>query len=389
MLPCFIESNCSVPSATNLTRCALHAACQQKILGASANGTVPATTICVPAGAPKTAATVDDLETYNTCLSTLEAARPASCEGSMSKFEAATGCGAACNKDFSYFKDRLKTFCSGLPEEECEFTVAPCQLPKNATGESLPQNSTTVTTATVAEITTPNGTTVTITDDGGSNLGPIIGGVVGGLLILLLLAIIALLLVRKKKNKHDSSSDLSKRTSGKEPLVGEKEAVTSNGAAPPHWQHAPPGPPGPWPAQGGAPQWGPLGAGGVYYNNAPHGAPGSQPALSMHSASGAAWPTASSIPGSNSGGYSGMQRTVGSRAAAPAQRVKVTFMSGKDTFDVTTASSLGPMPRQDSLMSSLSGTSSPAQILDAQLDFIEQTQRGMLTRSIQCAPSFS
>ena len=62
-------------------------------------------------------------------------------------------------------------------------------------------------------------------------------------------------------------------------------------------------------------------------------------------------------------------------------------MAGDDTFDVTTASSLDPMPRQDSLMSSLSGMSSPAQILDAQLDFIEQTQRGMLTRSIQCVSS--
>ena len=366
------------------------AACQQKILGASANGTVPSTPFCVPTGAPKTPVTVDDLEAYNTCVETREAARSASCESSMTKFEKATGCGPACKKDFIYYTDRLKTFCSGLPEEKCEFTVAPCQLesapaPTNATVGS-PGRSTTV----IVDPGAPGeATTVTVTDDGGSNLGPIIGGVVGGLLILLLLAIIALLLMRKKKNKRGNSSDMSKMASGKQPLVGGKEAVPPNGAAPPHWQHAPPGPPGPWPAQGGAPQWGPPGAGGVYYNNAPHGGPGSQAALSMHSASGAAWPTASSIPGSNSGGYSGMQRTVGSRAAPPAQRVKVTFMSGKDTFDVTTASSLGPMPRQDSLMSSLSGTSSPAQILDAQLDFIEQTQRGMLTRSIQCAPSFS
>ena len=300
------------------------AACRTKGLSASANGTVPAKTVCVPISAPNTAVTVDDFEAWQECDALLESLRPVSCAEIEDSFQHATGCGPACYQDFVRFQRRLGTCCVGLPEETCAFKTAPCKIkktpppsstnPSNRGGGGSINNGAAPTPATLGNNAIGVGTPATGSNAGGgvrvgggggsgsNNLAPIIGGVAGGLL-LLLLAIIALLLVRKKQ--RDSTSN---QGSGKGPLIAEEAAVPFNGAAPSMWQHAPQTPPGQW--QGGAPQWGPPGAGNLYYNDTPRGGPGSQPALSMHSASGAAWPTGSSIRNSNSG----------SHAAAPAQR---------------------------------------------------------------------
>ena len=358
----------------------LRAACQPMALGPSANGTVPATVICVPAGALTAPVTVDDLDTYNKCVAKLEAARPANCEASMTKFEQATGCGPACKNDFKYYTDRLKTFCSGLPEDNCEFTIAPCQLDTAPMPVSTPGS-----TPGPAPMPAPGNDNRTVgrvessrrneseTDvapravedmgDGGgsSNLGPIIGGVVGGLLVLLLLGLIALVLVRKKQSKRKRLSDAVKESSAELLRSGVKKEAS---------------------AQKGAPRlWPPPGA---YCTNPPQGSPGSHTQLVMHRASGDAWPTSSSIVGTNSAGSSVPQRTVGGRAVTLAQRIKVTC-SSDNTFNVTSCGSSGPIERRDSWTSMLNGTSSPAQLLDAQLDFIDQTQRGMLTSTIRCA----
>lgn len=70
---------------------------------------------------------------------------------------------------------------------------------------------------------------------------------------------------------------------------------------------------------------------------------------------------------------------------APAQRVKVACSPHTKTFTVTTDSSLSAVPKHGSAASSLTNSSSPAEVLDAQLDFIERHQAGMLTTSIRCA----
>ena len=75
------------------------AACRSKSLGASANGTLPAKTVCVPIGAPNTAVTVDDFEAWQECDALLESLRPVSCAEIEDSFQRATGCGPACYQD--------------------------------------------------------------------------------------------------------------------------------------------------------------------------------------------------------------------------------------------------------------------------------------------------
>ena len=239
------------------------AACRTKGLSASANGTVPAKTVCVPIGAPNTAVTVDDFEAWQECDALLELLRPVSCAEIEDSFQRATGCGPACYQDFVRFQRRLDTFCVGLPEETCAFKTTQCQIkttpppsstePSNRGGGGSINDGVAPTPATTGNSAIGVGTPATGSNAGGgvrvggggggsgsSNLAPIIGSVVGSLLLLLLFAIIALLLVRKKKRYSTSN-----KGSGKEPLIAE-EAAVSNGSAPPDWQHAPQTSPGQW-----------------------------------------------------------------------------------------------------------------------------------------------
>ena len=371
------------------------AGCEQKIVRASQNATSPASTICVPMGAaPPTPVTADVVEGYNACFDVVELARPENCTAIMRTFEQATGCGEACLIEYDYTEERVQAFCSGLPEAECGRTVAPCDIdtartPASAVRATSPSEADVTADAMASDpvgAAANTGGGVSSRGGGGSsgdnggggtpNLGAIIGGVVGGIVALALLSTIKLLSVRKKRK---GASEVNATSTGKAPL----DATTAESGT----QRRQPDKAGPWSEhistaknpreqwQGGPALWGPAGA----YTNAPQHVPESK--LSLHSARtsscGAAWPAGNTTLGSHSGEHDSMQST-------PAKSIKVTWSSSKDTFDVTTHSSLGSM-QQSSRVPSQNGAMSPAQILDAQLDYLEQMQRGMLTRTIQCA----
>ena len=128
-----------------------------------------------------------------------ELSRPESCVDTMRQFELATGCDDACSQDEALFIERKKTFCSGLPEEECGLVIAPCQT-ANATASTRSVDSASLTDD-------PAGTTVaakkTKGGSGGANKGAVLGGVLGGFSALLALAFIAVLVVHVRKGKRE------------------------------------------------------------------------------------------------------------------------------------------------------------------------------------------
>jgi uncharacterized membrane protein YgcG len=380
------------------------AECEVKSLGQARNGTA-GRDICVPKGSPATPLTLDDLQEYNECASETSNA----CRTAQSKFEAATGCGAKCDLDFQKWNDRTATYCADVQSEEaCAVYKAPCSLPKS----SLPPPP--APGPRVGPVVEPN-TRRTIppappradrsggngADSGGSgNSGnggdmkgggggskgaAIGGGVAGGVLALVVLAAFVALLLRKRSNdKKAKDSALAKDAPGRDGA----STVTGDGSVLPNGM-----PPGPYPYHG---QWaasghpssgsgfgGPGSASGPWGASSGHGGPAS---------SVCAWPTGPSLGSGSMSGWNsgGMQcaRSLGSNAKAPAERVKVTYLPSKGTLDVTQASTLfGPTMGAQSL-SSLSETSSPQQILDAQLDYVEQARNGVLSGTIQCAAPF-
>jgi hypothetical protein len=68
---------------------------------------------------------------------------------------------------------------------------------------------------------------------------------------------------------------------------------------------------------------------------------------------------------------------------APADTVFVTYIGGEHRHAVTTRTGFNTLRSSD--FSTLDGSSSPAEILNAQLDFITEARGGMLSRFVKCA----
>jgi hypothetical protein len=91
------------------------------------------------------------------------------------------------------------------------------------------------------------------------------------------------------------------------------------------------------------------------------------------------WATGT-MPGAES------QSSLGSKALAPAERVKVTYLRSKGTLNVTQASAGTRTLGAHSAVSSITSDSSARDVLDAQLDYIDEAREGLLSRTIWCAP---
>jgi hypothetical protein len=101
------------------------AECKAKRVGAARNGTA-GSPLCVPKAAPPTPLTVDDVQEYGKCAS--ETTVSAACERTVPRFEAATGCGGACQLDQQLWLNRSAEFCAFESERTCAATKSPCRL---------------------------------------------------------------------------------------------------------------------------------------------------------------------------------------------------------------------------------------------------------------------
>ena len=411
----------------------------KKTLGPSAKGSTLSPDICVPSGASQSDVTVDDFDEYWTCLNTVTSSRPASCESN--NFETATGCDSTCQavSKAHWLRDAE---CNAWNSTECNFQQAPCNVAIGAATSSSPGIGGAAPAAGAEATGLQQQENSATRGEGGTggggkrHVGAIIGGVIGGLAALAALLIGLLLLKRRRERKGRACSGSSASSTFRESTAAGQAGSTQLQAVPAKGgslsQHSPQPQP-PLPATAGWQGWqgslhaqsqpdAPLSPHGQWQVNAlsdPHGSAPRQgqdstqnasvwgpPTMDSHSSGRHAIGSDSRSTPSRSGAYgssvspsvlSGRPgseqgplearkpsdlRSLGSLALAPAQHVKVTYSSGNNTCDITTAStvsSVAPGLVSDNL--------SPAQILNAQLDFIEQTRRGMLTRAIQCVSS--
>ena len=312
----------------------------------------PATTFCVPEGAATTIVAAADRAAYARCKWLFNPG--AACQATIDSYESGTGCGAECQQGRRISNDRTTKFCASTPKRNCATVVAPCDPdaggmdPADGPVGPLPDVS---------------------KKEEDSNAAAIAGGVAGGLIALAAMAIAVLWLVRRKRAAQRSSAGALEHEDG-HPFSHHGKLQHDHGLD-----------------------------GGSGYGTGPHSASGWGPPVSHHGQYGsgsvphsdgfATGPSGHSAlrHGSSYYGNSASEHSFESygHGHAPASRVKVTFLPGRNTFDVTTASSWGPTLGGASAASSISATSSPQQVLDAQLDFIESAQHGMLNRTIRCA----
>ena len=273
----------------------------------------------------------------------------------MESYERNTGCGAECKQGRQITNDRTVKFCGSTPRSDCATVVAPCDP---GTGQSGAAEG-------------PAGPLPDMSKkDNDSNNMAIAGGAAAGLIALTAIALVACCCVRRRRvAQRKSAAALQNgddyRGSHRDHLHHDQRA--GNGQYHGTGQH---------PASGKGPPMlhnGQFGSGGAPPWGGPAPGPSVHPALHHGNSSHSKGAAKASLERHGCGN-------------APASRVKVTSRPGRNTFDVTTASSWGPTLTGASAASSISATSSPQQVLDAQLDFIEAAQRGMLNRTIRRAP---
>ena len=381
-----------------------HAGCELYNLGSELES--GSEYICVPEGkATGQRVTAAQWERYLNCY-----IQDPACENTfVPRVLSSTGCGTKCQAEReSYYNDR-SAVCAAIEDEiECIKTLVPCDPADFYDGTAVaPAQPAVVRTGPVLN-TTPTPRPRPSSDDesgggGSSSAAAIGGGVGGGIVAIGVLALVAFLLVRRSIKANGKAGEQSKGAEGS------MERQTTIGAAsdpPASFVSGPPVPPwvassyhGQYPSSHGGSSYGygapppvpppgfsSLGSGPSQNGGAPFvlGAPsynGQQRSMVVTGSS------------AHSGGYSPppgsmmrRQRRSLSDEQALARQVKLTILPGSAAPMVTVESSMGMRTRGvRTICSSIDANASAAELLEAQLDFIEAQRGNMLTRSIKCA----